>query len=218
MKCACSLLLVLCAVQMMANDIEVTGTVVSLNDRPLGGVNIILKGTPYATASDMDGYFRLKASEGTAVFLFMFKGRKAVEHTVIIRPGFKYQIHVTLAAKAETFNQSHAVTSELPIHAPLISGLVKDQDNRLLQGVIVKDKTGGFTAKTNNEGHFTLSVPEGNNQLNFVFGAMKDLSITVNVQSGIHYFIDATLIEKKRKFRHRQSAAKISATPEQENR
>ena len=217
MKWACIFLLCVPALTMLADDIELTGTVVSLNDRPVGGVNVIVKGTARATVTDMNGYFRLRVEEGKVVLLFMFQGRKGLQHPMILGRDSRYQIHVTLASRIETFNRSRAITSELPIDGPVISGYVKDENGLLLEGVVVKQNRSGFIAKTNSDGHFTLPVPEGENQISFVYGTAKALNIELNVQTGVRYFIEATIIGNNTKLRHRQSSANVSSTPAKEN-
>ena len=63
-----------------ANDIQVTGTVVSEGD-PLPGVAVLIKGTHNGTVTDIDGHYSIKApSDGILVFSFI--GLKSQEQKI----------------------------------------------------------------------------------------------------------------------------------------
>ena len=63
-----------------ANDIQVTGTVVSEGD-PLPGVSALIKGTHNGTVTDIDGHYSIKApSDGILVFSFI--GLKSQEQKI----------------------------------------------------------------------------------------------------------------------------------------
>ena len=63
-----------------ANDIQVTGTVVSEGD-PLPGVSVLIKGTHNGTVTDIDGHYSIKApSDGILVFSFI--GLKSQEQKI----------------------------------------------------------------------------------------------------------------------------------------
>lgn len=63
-----------------ANDIQVTGIVVSEGD-PLPGVSVLIKGTHNGTVTDIDGHYSIKApSDGILVFSFI--GLKSQEQKI----------------------------------------------------------------------------------------------------------------------------------------
>ena len=65
---------------VMAQVQEVTGTVTDASDdSTLPGVNVVVKGTTIGTVTDIDGNYRINASDGTAVLVFSSVGYKTVE-------------------------------------------------------------------------------------------------------------------------------------------
>ena len=78
---------------MMAQDIQVSGTVTDASGAPLPGVSIVVKGTTTGTASNVDGNFELPVPAG-ATLIFSSVGMKAQEIAV----GNQTVIDVTLEA------------------------------------------------------------------------------------------------------------------------
>lgn len=66
---------------MMAQDIQVSGTVTDASGAPLPGVSIVVKGTTTGTASNVDGNFELPVPAG-ATLIFSSVGMKAQEIAV----------------------------------------------------------------------------------------------------------------------------------------
>ena len=63
-----------CMLALMANaqDVTITGSVTDVNQEPLLGVNIKLKGTTTGVVSDMDGNFSIKGPKGaTLIFSYI---------------------------------------------------------------------------------------------------------------------------------------------------
>ena len=96
-------ILFLSAISLWAQDVSVRGKVTDVNDVPLAGVNVIIKGTTNGTNTDADGNFALTGRKGcTLVFSFIgmlpqevvFEGtplkimmkddKKALEEVVVI--------------------------------------------------------------------------------------------------------------------------------------
>lgn len=71
------LVMLLCATFPGLAQNVVTGKVTSTGGEGLPGVNVVLKGSTTGTMTDVDGNFRLNATEGTLVFSFI--GYKTIE-------------------------------------------------------------------------------------------------------------------------------------------
>lgn len=68
------------ALSAWAQAQEVTGTVTDASDdSTLPGVNVVVKGSTIGTVTDIDGNYRINASDGTAVLVFSSVGFKTVE-------------------------------------------------------------------------------------------------------------------------------------------
>ncbi|MEE9462020.1 MAG: carboxypeptidase-like regulatory domain-containing protein, partial [Bacteroidales bacterium] len=66
---------------IMAQDIQVSGTVTDAGGMPLPGVSIVVKGTTTGTASNVDGNFELPVPSG-ATLVFSSVGMKSQEIAV----------------------------------------------------------------------------------------------------------------------------------------
>ncbi|HPH19272.1 MAG TPA: carboxypeptidase-like regulatory domain-containing protein, partial [Haliscomenobacter sp.] len=74
--------LLLCACPMFAQDVSVTGTVLSKDDsEALPGVSILVKGTTRGTVTDIEGKYALVVPTN-AVLVFSYTGFSQVEETV----------------------------------------------------------------------------------------------------------------------------------------
>jgi TonB-linked SusC/RagA family outer membrane protein len=70
-----SIAMLLLSPALMAQDIEVTGTIRSAtDDSALPGVNIMIQGTTLGTVTDLDGYFRISVPSEQAVLLISYMG------------------------------------------------------------------------------------------------------------------------------------------------
>ena len=74
------LIFTFCMLALMANaqDVTITGSVTDVNQEPLLGVNIKLKGTTTGVVSDMDGNFSIKGPKG-ATLIFSYIGMQTQE-------------------------------------------------------------------------------------------------------------------------------------------
>jgi len=79
MKKLCLLFFLFCSFIMVAQK-EVTGVVKDSQGNPLPGVNIIEKGTSNGTSTDMDGKYKIRISEDSAL-LFSYVGYNTVTKT-----------------------------------------------------------------------------------------------------------------------------------------
>jgi hypothetical protein len=203
-----SLLLVMS--RLLAVGQQVTGNVSSLNNEPVPGVNILLKGTSQGNATDMNGNFKMDVPEGPVVLLFMFLRQKPVEHAIEIRRGYQYQVNVAMANKTQTFNKGSAVSAELRVDAPEIHGKITDDDGQPLAGVAVTQDRSGFKTTSDMEGLFHLPVPAGNNHITFSSLGSKELSLYLDAHEGINYDAEVIIIRDTHKLRDRKSSVRIN--------
>lgn len=204
-----STLLAFCfALPVYASLHEIEGRVLSTNNAPVPGINVLVKGTANGTATDMNGYFRLSVPDGPLVLLFNFLNRKSLEHALTVRPGYQYQINVSLANKSQTFHKSSAVTAELPLHSSRISGTITDQNKQPLAGVLVTQRDNAFRTISDGEGKFSLPVAPGLNVLSFHADGTKPLDYIIQTSEGSHLELDVLLVAAGGKYRRQESFAK----------
>lgn len=192
---------------------EVKGRVLSLGGKGIGGVNVLVKGTPQGAATDMNGAFKLSVPEGHVVLIFSWLKHKTVEQAVDIRKGYQYHVTIFLAGKAQTFNSSHAIIGELPLDCAVAYGVVTDQDGRPLAGVDVKQEKIYFPTVTDGNGKFTLPVHGGENTLIMSLAGYKSLELPIHADTGSRLSVHITLTESKSKFGKRKSSGEVSAQP-----
>lgn len=80
----------------ISQSIEAHGNVQDEKMNPVGGVNIILKGTPNGTVTNNEGQFSISIPTGRNVLMFDFMGYKSLEQEIVVHDGFSYTIEVTL--------------------------------------------------------------------------------------------------------------------------
>ena len=76
-----TLVLLLCATIVQAQEVQVTGTITDESGLPLPGVNILEKGTSNGTQSDFDGNYKLLVHEGTKL-VYSYIGYISKEITI----------------------------------------------------------------------------------------------------------------------------------------
>lgn len=202
------LLTALTTITASAEDVEVRGTIRSLTNVPLPGVNVIVMGTAIGTVTDMWGTFNLSVPTGKITLLFSYLKQKPLEHSALIRSGYQYHVQVALAHKTQTFDRSDATTSELPLDCPRIGGRVRDEDGQALQGITIAQERTAFTSITGIDGTFDLLSPPGQNRLVVIAAGFKPLHLWVDLQ-GRDYTAEIVLIRDKRKNSKLKSFGKI---------
>jgi hypothetical protein len=160
---------------------QVSGKVVSLDGEGIGGVNILLKGTPQGTATNMNGRFSFELPEGDDVLIFSMLKHKAVEQAFSVRKGFQYHITVSLSRKNQTFNKSDLVVDELPVDCRVIEGTVSDLSGRALPGASIRQERNSFSAESDMKGRFRLPVPDGANTLLISLPGFKSLYVPFDI-------------------------------------
>ena len=96
-----ALLLLLCVYSAHAQDVRVTGTVVSMEENePLPGVNVQIKGTSTGTITDIDGNYSISAP-ADAVLIFSYVGFLAEEVSVNSRS----VINVSMSPDIQTLGE-----------------------------------------------------------------------------------------------------------------
>jgi hypothetical protein len=91
-----------CNFALLSQEITVTGTVISaLEEEPLQGVNIIVKGTLTGTVTDLDGKYEITAPSPDAVLVFSFIGYLTEEVDIANRT----QIDISLIEHLEALDE-----------------------------------------------------------------------------------------------------------------
>ncbi len=81
---------------VVAQDKTISGAVSDVDDQPIPGVNVLVKGTTQGTVTDIEGNYRLSIPENATVLLFSFVGYESVEEDIDNRS----EIDVTLEVDA----------------------------------------------------------------------------------------------------------------------
>lgn len=77
-----SLILCLCTLPALAQNVSMTGKVTDVNQEPIPGVGVIVKGTQNGTLTDIDGTFTINApSNSVLVFSYIGMSTKEVPYT-----------------------------------------------------------------------------------------------------------------------------------------
>jgi len=192
-KILLTLLLISADYVAFASDIPISGMVLSIDGIPERGVNVIVKGTAIGTATDMNGHFTIHAPEGNAVLIFQFLRRKPVEHPILLRQGFQYQVNVGLSRKTQTFNKSVATTAMLPLNAPVIRGQITDEQNAPLANVSITQRN-GFKTISDATGAFALPITDGKAIITFRRAGSKDLEVEVQAADGDLQPLNVTMV------------------------
>jgi hypothetical protein len=188
---------------------HVSGKVISLDGGPIGGVNILLKGTPSGTATNMNGRFSLDVPEGDDILTFNLLKHKTVEQSLTVHEGLQYHITVTLSRKTQTFNKSDVVVDELPLDCQVIEGTVIDPAGQPLPGAHISQQRNSFSAETDMNGKFRLPLPDGADMLSITLPGFKLLDVPIDVGKN-DISVDVTLAPDNVRFRTLKSVAEIA--------
>ena len=102
MKGLLTLFLMVCAIATgLAQNVTITGSVVDIQNEPLPGVNVQVKGTTIGTATDADGRFTLQAPGNQSVLVFSYVGFIPQEIPV----GNQRTINVTLREDTQSLEE-----------------------------------------------------------------------------------------------------------------
>src|SRR5688572_3885908 len=96
----CLVLLLGCSLNLMAQEVAVSGTVRDENSAPLPGVNILVKGSTIGTITDTNGRYQLTVP-GNSVLVFSFIGY--MEQEVIV--GDKTSIDISMALDVKALDE-----------------------------------------------------------------------------------------------------------------
>jgi len=89
---------IICAVHSVtfSQHVKISGEVSDNTQNPIGGVNIIVKGTAIGTVSDQNGKFDILVPPGREILLFNFIGFKSLEQEIFTTIEMHYRVKVTL--------------------------------------------------------------------------------------------------------------------------
>ena len=85
--------------QVLAQECEVKGKVVDFQNKPIPGVNVVLKGTPKGTVTSYDGLFKISIPQGQSALIFAFVGFKTLDQEIFTKKDYDYLMEVTLVSK-----------------------------------------------------------------------------------------------------------------------
>ncbi len=87
---------------ILSQTAGIQGQITDVNGQPIPGVNIIVAGTSWGTASGADGYYRLdKIPPGTYSLLFKCIGfRKEIKENILIKAGERLKFNIQLVEEA----------------------------------------------------------------------------------------------------------------------
>jgi hypothetical protein len=94
-----TLLLVFIATQSQAQEREVQGRILDEARKPIGGANVLIKGTPNGAVTDSEGNFKINLPYGKVVLIFAFVEYKSFEQVVHINKDFNWRLEATLVKK-----------------------------------------------------------------------------------------------------------------------
>ncbi|MBA4056333.1 MAG: hypothetical protein C0490_16580, partial [Marivirga sp.] len=79
-----------------AQSFEVSGKVNDSENKPLPGINIIVKGTSVGTVTNPEGHFKIVVPYGSHVLVYSFIGYKPVEQKIHVAKDFPWELEVTM--------------------------------------------------------------------------------------------------------------------------
>lgn len=154
MKVKKLLLLIACFLsfsKLMAQDIQVTGKVLSAANTPLEGTTVSVKGTKVATATDKDGNYKISIPQKGGVLVFSYAGMASQEKSVKAAG----TVNITMAASASSLEEVVVVgygTQKKSVVTGAISSVrAKDLENAPNQRIeqSLQGRTPGVTVFTN---------------------------------------------------------------------
>jgi hypothetical protein len=91
---------------------EVTGRVLGLDDQPIPGVNVLIKGTPEGVVANKGGYFTIILPYGKSTLVFDFIGYKRWEQYIETDKKNVYEVNVNLI-KDKIINKKQKSSGEV---------------------------------------------------------------------------------------------------------
>ncbi len=166
------LILLMFTGSVLAQTIEVTGTVTSVADNnPIPGVTVLVKGTQTGAITSTDGTYRIKApSDGTLVFSFV--GMKKVEMPIAGNRRINVSLEEENIDLGELVVVGYSTTSRKLISGSVevvASDEIQDAQLRTLEGVL-QGKTAGVTISQNS------GTPGGQNMIKLRGGSSINAS------------------------------------------
>ena len=108
-------LLIFLSAKTFAQDISVTGVVKDENDKPVPGVNVVVKGGERGTVTNGEGKYSIDVSKGEVTLLFMLVGYKKFQQKFQAKIGLQYMLDVNLVKESpeNTLRKSYGEMDEL---------------------------------------------------------------------------------------------------------
>ncbi|MFZ6012057.1 MAG: SusC/RagA family TonB-linked outer membrane protein, partial [Bacteroidota bacterium] len=172
-----------------AQDRTVTGRVTDDMGEPLPGVNVLVKGTPTGTVTDVDGRYDLTVPEGSDILVFSFIGLQTQEITINGRTSVDIQMVADVQQLTEVVVTAQGIErtkNELPYAAQKVTGddVSRSRDPNFVNALSGKvsgiqiTRNNGIGASTNVVIRGSKSLTGSNQALFIVDGVPIDNSNT----------------------------------------
>lgn len=86
---------------VVIDDVTISGQVVDEANRPMPGVNVVVKGSTMGTSTDVDGRYSLTVADGNVILVFSFIGYQSSE----IQVGSQTTINVSMEPDVSTLSE-----------------------------------------------------------------------------------------------------------------
>ena len=175
------------SVQVYAQDVKVSGTVIAEADKfPIIGANIVVKGTTIGTVTDIDGNFSVEASDKNTVLIVSYIGYDAQEINVGSQTFVKVQLKPSSLALEEVVVVGYGSQKKSELTAAISSvkssdfvrGNVRDAGQLLkgkIAGLSIVNSTGDPTENSSILLRGTNSLQGNNSPLVLIDGIPGDL-------------------------------------------
>ena len=97
--------MMLLSFNVFCQEYEIKGKVVDGNGKPVPGVNILIKGTPTGTVTNVEGNFSISVPLEESTLLFSFIGYKRTEQVITQEKGQAYELKVILVEDKPKFKK-----------------------------------------------------------------------------------------------------------------
>ena len=172
-------------------EIEITGNVTDSKGIPLGGVNVLEKGTQNGTLTDFDGNFSITVNSTASVLLFSYVGMKSVEQSV----GTNTSLNIQMQDDAQALDEVVVVGYGTQRKKDLTGAISSISESKIEKASIttpdqaLKGKVAGVQVRTNSYApgggisvkvRGTASISAGGSPLYVIDG----MPITTNLTTG----------------------------------
>ena len=107
------LLVVISSLKIVAQDITIKGVIKNDNDKPVAGVNILIKGESRGTVTNAQGGYSIDVNKGDVELVFAFTGYKKFSQKFQAKHGMQYTLDVYLVKDSTPAKKSYGEMDEI---------------------------------------------------------------------------------------------------------